>query len=574
MPRTPIGGRVGERLGAGTGSSLEFQEYRPYVSGDDLRHVDWAAYARSEVLAVRLYREEVAPRIDVVLDASRSMAVSAEKKRAYGELAGLLACACVSTVGDSRVVTAGGQEPQPMHIAEDVERFLACDATASALEHPHLPLRRRSLRVVVSDFLFPHDPEALVSRLARESSWLAIVQLTLPDEADPSVEGGRRLVDVEGHGELDMVIDERAVEEYRARFNRLRLGLSTASRRVGARFAHVVAGPSGAGRRTAARRGRRAGGRMMFATPLGLLALLAIPAIVAIHLFRRRFPVRPVAGLFLWQFPRQTPEGGGKITKLPITASLLLECLAALALALILAGARLSPAGVSPHLVVVLDDSASMAAVNARGESARDRAAARVRAEVERLGARTRVTLVRSGERPSVLAGPAANASEVAPRTRAVASRGAGALAGDGPSAGARTGRPERPPHGGQRPPAARRHFEAGVWVSVGEPLANVGITDGSPDALPGHRRHQRVADDREPWRCARAPPAGDLWRRQGNHVAGSRSSARRLIAHASPGRWAPDRADRAVRRCAGARQRRRARGAPAAGGGHREPVA
>ena len=49
---------------------------------------------------------------------------------------------------------------------------------------------------------------------------------------------------------------------------------------------------------------------MMFTTPLGLLALLAIPAIVAIHLFRRRFPVRPVAGLFLWQTLQPTPVGG------------------------------------------------------------------------------------------------------------------------------------------------------------------------------------------------------------------------------------------------------------------------
>src|SRR5687767_9322686 len=112
---------------------------------------------------------------------------------------------------------------------------------------------------------------------------------------------------------------------------------------------------------------------MIFTTPLGLLALLAIPAIVAIHLFRRRFPVRQVAGLFLWQLLRQTPEGGGKIARLPITASLILECLAALALAMILAGARLSSAAVNEHLVVLLDDSASMAATNARGESARDR---------------------------------------------------------------------------------------------------------------------------------------------------------------------------------------------------------
>ena len=68
LPRTPVGGRIGERLGSGTGSSLEFQDYRPYAPGDDLRHVDWAAYARSELIAVRLYREEVAPRIDLVVD--------------------------------------------------------------------------------------------------------------------------------------------------------------------------------------------------------------------------------------------------------------------------------------------------------------------------------------------------------------------------------------------------------------------------------------------------------------------------------------------------------------------------
>ena len=118
---------------------------------------------------------------------------------------------------------------------------------------------------------------------------------------------------------------------------------------------------------------------MIFTSPLGLLALLAIPAIVAIHLFRRRFPPRPVAGLFLWQAVQQTPQGGGRISKLPVTASLILECLAALALALILSGARLNPASVNEHLIFLLDDSASMAAVNARNQSPRDRAVQRVR---------------------------------------------------------------------------------------------------------------------------------------------------------------------------------------------------
>ena len=227
---------------------------------------------------------------------------------------------------------------------------------------------------------------------------------------------------------------------------------------------------------------------MIFASPLGLLALLAIPAIVAIHLFRRRFPVRPVAGLFLWQIGRQTPEGGGKISRLPVTASLILECLAALALALILAGARLSSAGVSPHLVVLLDDSASMAAVNSRGESARSRAVRRVLDEVARLGNRGLVTIVQSGVRPSVLAGPAAPAIEArraldgwkpeAPHhPLALGLRVARELAG-------RTSRllvitdltPSAPPTEGE------------LWASVGEPLANVGImaADRTLDASEG----------------------------------------------------------------------------------------
>lgn len=243
MPRVPAGGRLGERLGSGTGSSLEFQDYRPYAPGDDLRHVDWAAFARSEVLTVRLYREEVAPRIDLVLDVSRSMVLTERKSRAYGELSALLACAAASTEADARLIITSAAEPRPLHRPEEIERVLACDAAHSALEESGLPFRRRSLRVVVSDFLFPHDADVLVGSLAREGASLAIIQLTLPEEAEPSVEGGRRLVDVEGHGEADLVIDEKAIEDYRARFSRLRSGLSRAARRAGASFAHLTAGP-------------------------------------------------------------------------------------------------------------------------------------------------------------------------------------------------------------------------------------------------------------------------------------------------------------------------------------------
>ena len=244
VPRTPMRGRVGERLGQGTGSSLEFQDHRPYAPGDDLRHVDWSAYARSDVLSVRLYREEVAPRIDLVIDRSRSMAVTVPKHRAYGELLALLASAATGVSGDTRIVTGAAVPPARLERPADVERFLECGVASAAMEEPYLALRRQSMRVAVSDFLFPHDPDTLVGRLARDSASLAIVQLTTRDEAEPEIEGGRRLVDVEGRGELDVTLDGRTVQEYRVRFNRLRQGLSRAARRAGATFVHVIAGGS------------------------------------------------------------------------------------------------------------------------------------------------------------------------------------------------------------------------------------------------------------------------------------------------------------------------------------------
>jgi uncharacterized protein (DUF58 family) len=241
MPRGPLGGRLGERLGSNAGSSLEFQDYRHYAPGDDLRHVDWAAYARSEVLAVRLYREEVAPRVDLILDVSRSMAVTADKRKAYLNLVALLVCASASLETDVRIFTAQNAEPQPLKRFEDVETMLNCAAKRSALEEPHLPLRRRSLRVVVSDFLFPHDPDAIINRLARDGASLNVIQFTLGEEAKPQIEGGLRFIDAETAGELDIVLDERTVRDYTERFSRLRLGLARASRRAGAAFLHVTA---------------------------------------------------------------------------------------------------------------------------------------------------------------------------------------------------------------------------------------------------------------------------------------------------------------------------------------------
>ena len=56
-----------------TGVSVEFVERRAYVQGDDLRHLDWKAYARSDRLSIKRYEEETNLEATLVVDASASM---------------------------------------------------------------------------------------------------------------------------------------------------------------------------------------------------------------------------------------------------------------------------------------------------------------------------------------------------------------------------------------------------------------------------------------------------------------------------------------------------------------------
>ncbi len=56
------------------GLSVEFSEYRDYQPGDDLRHLDWRLFARSDRLYVKQYTQETNVRVYILCDASASMA--------------------------------------------------------------------------------------------------------------------------------------------------------------------------------------------------------------------------------------------------------------------------------------------------------------------------------------------------------------------------------------------------------------------------------------------------------------------------------------------------------------------
>jgi Ca-activated chloride channel homolog len=146
---------------------------------------------------------------------------------------------------------------------------------------------------------------------------------------------------------------------------------------------------------------------MYFANPWGLLGLLAIPAILAIHFFHRRYPPLVIAGAHLWGIETEVQTMGRRWDRLPLSASLFLELLAALVLTLLLSQPRLGILGTAKHLVVVLDHSASMLAGPPNGPAFREKALEELRGRMEQLPSGSRLTVILSGRVPQTIAGPA-----------------------------------------------------------------------------------------------------------------------------------------------------------------------
>ncbi len=142
---------------------------------------------------------------------------------------------------------------------------------------------------------------------------------------------------------------------------------------------------------------------MYLANLWGLLGLIALPVIFYIHFYRRRFPPRKIAGLFLWLSPRQQSPAGKMRQRPPVTLSLLLELLAALLVTLMLSDLRIHDTGRYRHLVFVLDSSASMAAQNQAGQSSTQRVKDFVQEQLTDPKTHLQATLILTGKRPTIL---------------------------------------------------------------------------------------------------------------------------------------------------------------------------
>jgi uncharacterized protein (DUF58 family) len=250
LPRLAPVGLAGSALGHRTGSSLEFKDYRDYQPGDDLRHIDWNAFARSDQLSIKLFREEVHPHLDVVFDASRSMDLEdSAKGRATLALAAFFAAAAANAgyshaawlLGPGYRPVANGQASPSLWEGIDFAHRGPPEGEPGAAASGAPAWRPRGLRVLLSDLLWLGEPLATLRPLAERAAVVVVVQVLAAADVDPPAAGNLRLVDSETGETRDLRVDDGVVRRYREALARHQQNWSRACRQVGAVFTTAVA---------------------------------------------------------------------------------------------------------------------------------------------------------------------------------------------------------------------------------------------------------------------------------------------------------------------------------------------
>ena len=160
------------------GFSVEFNDYRHYQRGDDMRHVDWKLYARSDKFYIKQYEDETNVRCVILLDTSASMAYSSggASKLDYGvTLASALSYFVMrqrDAVGlitfDDEIrdyIPAKCRQPHLMHILRTLSKLKSGKKTNAVKPLTDLAasLNKKSFVILISDML--DDEERVIRTL-------------------------------------------------------------------------------------------------------------------------------------------------------------------------------------------------------------------------------------------------------------------------------------------------------------------------------------------------------------------------------------------------------------------------
>lgn len=230
------------------GFNVEFSEHRPYMPGDDIKHLDWKLWAKSDKYYIKQYEESTSLRCFVLLDVSKSMdfvstqGPTATFKGADGEAQPLMSKLAYARFLSAALAYLMLHQKDAAGIVTFSDKIHQMVAPRTASSHLHLlletldrpsegqktdlgdviqqvasRLHRRAMVVVVSDLL--DDPDRVLKGL-KYLKYLKhepiLFHVMAPDEIELPLDEMAHLEDMEDH--TDLILDPRVLrEDYKRR---------------------------------------------------------------------------------------------------------------------------------------------------------------------------------------------------------------------------------------------------------------------------------------------------------------------------------------------------------------------
>ena len=254
LSRKVFAGKMpGERRSKRRGQSVEFDDFRPYVPGDDLRHIDWNILARLDRLVLKLFREDEDLSLSIILDCSASMDAGEPSKLVFAHRLAM-ALGYIGLVNHNRVAIATFGSPNdqggltrlaPMRGRRNVRRiseFLLASLNPppasgerrepappqdfnSLMRLLALARQGRGVIVLISDMLLPEGYLPGLNFLSGAAGFDSyLLQVLSPDELDPARQesallGDLRLTDAETGRASEVTVSAQVIAKYREKLN-------------------------------------------------------------------------------------------------------------------------------------------------------------------------------------------------------------------------------------------------------------------------------------------------------------------------------------------------------------------
>ena len=210
--------RVGDHKSPYKGFSVEFVQHREYVPGDDIRHIDWKSYGRSERYTIKQYEQETNFIAHLLVDNSNSMryGAGATNKLEYAKLLAASLAYMIIRQRDSialRIFNAGWAAELPASsqlshinaITHVLEQTQPRDRTTIGplLDEVADRISRRGIVFLISDCL--DDVETTLAGLRHlrfRGHEVVLFHILHPDEVEFPLDGNIRFIGLESFAEL------------------------------------------------------------------------------------------------------------------------------------------------------------------------------------------------------------------------------------------------------------------------------------------------------------------------------------------------------------------------------------